>query len=386
MSVTVIHPTLNKIGGAERICLGFIKVLREDGCRVTLTTIEKTEWHFLEERFGPQTRPHKEEYLVERLPENSLAQIALTLLFFTPMLVLLRMRSKNRLIVNTYGDLVDSIADISYVNAVPIRVAHRFRRSGLPDSFPWRFAGQAYDFALGIMGKLFVRNIVLTNSTFMQNILKEFLGLDSIVVYPPVDLKRFISSQLESERKDLVVTVSRLRPGKNLELIPRIAKLVDKVDFVLFGIADEASKYTISKLAESLGTLEDEDRVKLMVNQSAKKLVDILASAKVFLHAQATEGFGIAIVEAMASGCVPIVPKAGGPWYDILDQRQGEYGYSYMTTKQASETIKMLIADEKLRTAVSARAAKRAQEFGASRFENAISRLLKRVHLQGAYR
>lgn len=38
----------------------------------------------------------------------------------------------------------------------------------------------------------------------------------------------------------------------------------------------------------------------------------------------ACEAFGIAIVEAMSLGCVPVVLRAGGPWHDILGDTQGK--------------------------------------------------------------
>lgn len=379
LSVTIIHPSLNRVGGAERVCLEVIKTLTEARYRTTLVTIERTEWHFVEERFGPQTRPSEEKYILEQLPKNNLAQIILMALSYIPMLLLLRIGSKDRFIINTYGDLVESIADISYVNAIPVRIAHLFSQSGLPSSFMWHFAGQVYDFALRLVERFFAPNVTLTNSTFLQSVLEEFLNVNSTVIYPPVNISRFIPFSKQYGRKDLVVTVSRLRPGKNLDLIPRIAKRVKKADFVLIGFTDEASKETASKLADSIGALGVEDRVALFVNQPAPKLASFLASAKVFLQTQTMEGFGIAVVEAMATGCVPVVPRSGGPWCDILAQRQGVYGYSYVNTEDAARAIDTLMTDEKLRSDVSVRAIERARTFDESFFRNAFSKIFTKV-------
>ena len=369
------------MGGAEKVCLGVIKALHKDGYKITLATIERTDWYSLEERFGPQVKPYKEKYLVGRMPIGKLAQVLLTPLFFIPMLLFLRMQVKKHPIVNTYGDLSESIADISYVNAIPVRIAHRVNQSGLPDSFVWRLAGQIYDFALKPLNRFFAGSDVLTNSTFMQTILKEFLGQDSTVVYPPVDLDRFARSPANSGRKDLVVTVSRIKPGKNLTLIPRIAKLVDRGDFVVVGAADEASKHTISRLVELTRALRVDDRVTFIINQPAWKLDAILKSAKVFLHSQTMEGFGMAIVEAMGSGCVPVVPRTGGPWSDILDQSQGKYGYSYQTITEAASLVSMLLENEKLRIEVSDRARLRAIDFDSAIFERKILKILERTYL-----
>jgi glycosyltransferase involved in cell wall biosynthesis len=379
LSVTIVHPSLNRVGGAERVCLEVIKALSEARYRTTLVTIERTEWHFLEERFGPQTRPSEEKYIVEQLPKNNLAQIILTILSYMPMLLLLRIGSKDRFIINTYGDLVESIADISYVNAIPARIAHLFSQPGLPSSFMWHFAGQVYDFALRLVETFFPPNVTLTNSTFLQGVLEEFLNINSTVIYPPVNMSRFIPLSRQSGRKNLVVTVSRLNSGKNLGFVPRIAKLVKKACFVLIGSADEAPEQMASRLVNSIRDLEVEDRVKLIVNLPACRLADVLASAKVFLHTQTMEGFGIAIAEAMASGCVPVVPRSGGPWCDILAQKQGVYGYSYMSVEDAAKVIDTLMTDEKLRSEVSARAIERARTFDESFFRNAFSKVFTKV-------
>ena len=80
----------------------------------------------------------------------------------------------------------------------------------------------------------------------------------------------------------------------------------------------------------------------------------------------------MSIVESMAAGCVPIVPRTGGPWFDVLDQKQGKYGYSYGSAQEAAEIIKMLVENEDLRKEVSARARERAMVFDSSVFEREI--------------
>ena len=68
----------------------------------------------------------------------------------------------------------------------------------------------------------------------------------------------------------------------------------------------------------------------------------------------------------------PVVPRTGGPWLDILDKKQGEYGYSYGSALEAADIIGMLVKNETLRSEVSARARERAMVFDASVFESKI--------------
>jgi glycosyltransferase involved in cell wall biosynthesis len=271
--------------------------------------------------------------------------------------------------VNTYGDLLDSVADISYMNAVPIRVIHRYRESGFSNSALWRMIAQAYDLSLKPLDKLFRKGLLLSNSSFMQEIMKKHLNRDSMIVYPPVDVKEFQSSKTSSHRENLVATVARLRPGKNLNIIPAMAQVVKEAQFVVLGLADQASKEAVRTLSKTIERLGVEDRVSLLVNQPFQILVDVLSSAKVFLHTQPMEAFGISVVESMAAGCVPVVPRAGGPWLDILAQKEGVYGFSYGSLKEAANRIKMLLEDNALRVDVSTRAMTRALEFDSAVFE-----------------
>jgi glycosyltransferase involved in cell wall biosynthesis len=297
-------------------------------------------------------------------------------LLFPLMLFFLKIRSRSCILVNTYGDLVESIADISYVNAIPIRIAHRFSQSGLQDSFAWRLAYVTYDIWLKLVEGIQSSTIVLTNSTFLQGILKNLCDLDSKVIYPPVKTCGIEPRNRQTQRRNLVVTVSRFRPGKNLDIIPQIAKMVQDADFTIVGTTYKSHDHTVSRLLQSIEALGVGDRVRLLLNQSRDEISEIMFSAKVFLHTQKTEAFGMAIVEAMSSGCVPIVPKTGGPWHDILGGTQGRYGYAYENLEEAAATIRSLVANEELRNQVSARAKELAQEFHNLQFDHEIQKII----------
>jgi len=51
----------------------------------------------------------------------------------------------------------------------------------------------------------------------------------------------------------------------------------------------------------------------LLFNISRENVRNLLWSSKAYLHTGENEPFGITIVEAMASGCIPIVHNSGGP-------------------------------------------------------------------------
>jgi alpha-1,2-mannosyltransferase len=54
------------------------------------------------------------------------------------------------------------------------------------------------------------------------------------------------------------------------------------------------------------------DYINLQINISFSKLIQLMQLAKVYFHPRIDEHFGISIVEAMASGLVPVVSDIGG--------------------------------------------------------------------------
>jgi glycosyltransferase involved in cell wall biosynthesis len=384
MDIVVAHPSLNRGGGAEKVCLTAISALMKKGYRVTLATIDRTDWPFLRETFGETSRPSREFYLMDEMNTKGMLQRAvLTLSCYLPELVLMKTKDQYDVMLNTYGDFVDSIADISYINAVPLRITHRYPASGFSRSALWRIMAQGYGFSLGAVDKIFPDNTLVANSKFTQDIVSRFLRRRSEVVYPPVETEKFRAKTVEnSQRQDLVTIVSRLRRGKQLDLVAKIAKLSKKGKFLILGLADEASQDATDSLMRTIKSLKVNDRIELLINQPFQKLADALASSKLFLSSQRSEAFGMAVVEAMASGCVPLVPRDGGPWFDVLDQEQGKYGYSYRNVGEAARWVDKLLGNESLREETSTRARVRASHFDSSIFQKEFLNVVQRVYMK----
>jgi hypothetical protein len=74
------------------------------------------------------------------------------------------------------------------------------------------------------------------------------------------------------------------------------------------------------------------------------------------------------------------VPRNGGPWFDILDEKQGKYGYCYRNLDEAARLVDKLLLNNILRLEVSARAQQRTEIFDSSVFENNIARIVERTY------
>ncbi|MBS7620839.1 glycosyltransferase [Candidatus Bathyarchaeota archaeon] len=375
----ITHPSLNRAGGAERVCISTIKALRDGGYKVKLFTIEKTDWHNLKFRFGETAKPYEERFLIKHVPGRDELSQALSIV---PLYLSMLMynKTKHNFMINTQGDLVSTIADICYVNAVPQRIAYQYSLNK-HQNFSWmRVSAKAYDLYLRAVEKVFKNNILLVNSNFTRKVVKRYLRRDSIIVYPPVEVDEFRRTEDFNDREDIIVTTARFRKWKHLNIIPKIAKLVGTGRFIVMGIVDEASNQVVEELKKAIQALGVSNRIQLLINQPRKRYLEVLKSAKVYLHTQPMEAFGISIVEAMASGCIPLVPQNGGPWLDILDCKQGVYGFSYSSISEAAAIITKILKSEQLRRGITLNATRKAQEFSSTNFEKRMLKIVNYIY------
>jgi len=372
----VAHPSLNSAGGGERVCLSLVEALRKEGHKVTLVTVDRTDWNRLK-KILDQYCPGQEHSLLPSLPKASspTMQGILLLGFYFVELLSLKLLKKDRLLISTCGEKVNSIADIVYVNGMPLRCAFKLPGIGVKR----KCYSKLYNLLLKTVDRLGTSTIV-SNSRFNQQTIRRCIRQEALVVYPPINLRRFVAAGKNGIRKNTVVSVSRFLPEQNLEYIPNIAEIVQDANFLIIGPSGATSNRVLEKLREMITKLNVDDRTEVLTNISSQRFLKALLTAKVFLRTLPNEPFGMSVVEAMAAGCVPVVPRDGGSWFDILDQKQGEYGYSYGSLKEAANVIKMLLENDDLRMEVSARAVKRAMDFDSSAFEKKILRIVEEVY------
>jgi glycosyltransferase involved in cell wall biosynthesis len=372
MKIIIASPSLNLLGGAQRACLHAINALRGTNCKLVLATIDKTNWALVETIFGETSKPDEELYLFSRMPEMPTLALmqALVALSYALHLFIITTRNKTSLVINMGGELVGNLGNIVYINAVPLRLMHLFPDTQPRPGFQWKIYSRLYSMFLILLGG--DAGTIVANSKFTQSVIEKCLGKRALVINPPVASNRIASGANWRNRKNIVVTISRFRSAKGLEIIPKIASSLKDCEFVLIGIVDRGSERCLKELSEEVERLRVQDRVHIFKNKPYSFTLAALSTAKVFLHTQSTEAFGMSIVESMAAGCVPIVPRTGGPWFDVLDQKQGKYGYSYESVQGAADIIRLLVENEDLRKGVSARARERAMVFDSSVFERKI--------------
>jgi O-antigen biosynthesis alpha-1,3-mannosyltransferase len=153
-------------------------------------------------------------------------------------------------------------------------------------------------------------DLFLTNSDAVAQRVRKFYRRDSIRVYPPVDLDRFVASP--DPRQGFYLTASRLVPYKKISLIVQAFSRSPQRNLVVIGEGPE-----FGKIAAMAGP-----NVRLLGYQPFESLRDHMQRARAFIFA-AEEDFGIVPVEAQACGTPVIGLSRGGLLETVIPGQSG---------------------------------------------------------------
>ncbi len=147
----------------------------------------------------------------------------------------------------------------------------------------------------------------ITNSKFISRRVKKVYNRNSVVIYPPVNIKEF---EFNEVKKDFYMTASRMVPYKRIDLI--VKSFVNMPDKTLIVIGDGPEFKKIQHLANG------HSNIKLLGYQSFTVLKQYMQEAKAFIFA-AEEDFGITPVEAQSCGTPVVAFGKGGTTETIID-------------------------------------------------------------------
>jgi glycosyltransferase involved in cell wall biosynthesis len=192
-----------------------------------------------------------------------------------------------------------------------------------------------------VIGMLRMADTILPFSEFGGREVRRYVRPRRMVTaYPGVDTERFQPAP-DGARESLVVTVSAavgqdyIRQ-KGLDVFVRAAAYVPEARFVLIGRFVDADAEALR--AEAPPNVEFTARA-----VSDEELVRYLQRARVYAQASAHEGFGVALAEAMAAGCVPVAVPA-----TAMPEVAGDTGFYAPLGNAAAwgEAIRQALADD----------------------------------------
>lgn len=225
-------------------------------------------------------------------------------------------------------------------------------------------------------------------SEFSRLWAKRRWGIDCTIVSPPVN-----TSFNHVAKEKIILSVGRFalrgqghrkNQEEMLEVHGRMQseRLLGWKYFCVGGLGDTPAH---EAYFEQLSAMAAKSGAAVVANLPRTELTSLYERASIFWHAsgygqdqnvhpELVEHFGIATVEAMAAGCVPVVIDKGGQ-SEIVEH--GVSGFVWETLDELKNYTTRLISDDNLRLQMSAAARKRAQMFSREMFlKNFVGRLL----------
>lgn len=195
----------------------------------------------------------------------------------------------------------------------------------------FKFLGDRYE-------NLMKNTLILTNSEYTRKAISNAFNVDAKILYPPVDVDTFRDAALKShQREDMILVISRIAPDKQIENAIEGARImrsrgIGKVMTIVGNLHHYDHRY-YQELKKMIADFDLSDYISLQTNISFNKLIQLMQLAKVYFHPRIGEHFGISIVEAMASGLVPVVSDIGGHTEFVPSK------YHFHTLSQAADVI-----------------------------------------------
>jgi glycosyltransferase involved in cell wall biosynthesis len=227
------------------------------------------------------------------------------------------------------------------------------------------------------------------NSRFTAAWVERLWGVEPVLLYPPVRpiVAAAAPAAAATPRRSTIVSVGRFfepRHGhgkKQLELVDAFRELIgtggaEEWQLVLLGGCDAANReYLLDVRRAAVGL-----PVTIHVNATGALVRDTVASASIYWHAaglgedpqrhpERFEHFGIAVVEAMSAGVVPVVLDAAGPAEIVVD---GVSGRRWRTPDELVATTAELLVDSAGRARLSVAAVERAADFSMVEFRRRL--------------
>lgn len=205
--------------------------------------------------------------------------------------------------------------------------------------------------------------VLIANSKTVQNRIKKYLNLDSKIVFPPCDIKKF----KWIKQGDYYFSFSRLYDIKRVDkIVEAFIKMPDK-KLIVASSGPELDK--IKKMARGC------ENIKILGYISDEKLLNLLGNCLSTIYIPLREDFGMNPVESMSSGKPIIGVNEGGLKETIVHQKTGILLNPDFKTQDIIRAVNEL--DAKKALSMREDCELRARDFSEDKFIKGIKNILK---------
>ncbi|PIU03845.1 hypothetical protein COT44_01010 [Candidatus Shapirobacteria bacterium CG08_land_8_20_14_0_20_39_18] len=341
-------PYLDTVGGGERYMLTLVVYLLSQGWKIDLIWDQPNIVKKIRERFGFDL--DKVNFIFN--PKNLIEKLKLT---------------KNY-------DLVFWLSD----GSVPLLFG---KNNILHFQVPFRNVN-----GKSLLNKIKLSRInnIVCNSSFTKEVIDKEFGINSRVIFPPIDVDSF--SPAKKENSIIYVgRFSQLLQAKRQDILIKVfKKMIDSGlknwKLILTGAVDIGGDDYYQELLKMAKNYP----IQVIKNPDFQTVKKLYAQSKIFWSAsgygideqkepQKVEHFGMTIVEAMVSGCIPLVVEKGGAKEIIIDQ---ENGFFWETEDQLIEVTKKILDDEKLLEKIQGKVIESGRRFSVENFTNKFNEII----------
>jgi glycosyltransferase involved in cell wall biosynthesis len=362
VNVAILYSHLKELGGAERVILKQVDMLRKRGHHADAF------FAYVDKNLRKETaNPHcyTKSYFTSLIPSDPAFRIVSSVPLAP--LTLQAFGDEHVLICHGYGPApwigylnkkTRGTKYISYIHSPP-----RFLYLKKAERALWRFNDvRETIFRLSrVMGPLLKRldhlgvvnsDAVLANSHFTARRIHDIYGMSVKVCYPPVDTKVFrimdektITQVRKAFGSPLILSTGRVVAVKRwewlLEITSRVVKDFPSATLAITGEISEENEGYIKRLLKLAKTMGIQRNVRFMGFRPEEELVKLYNAADVYAYSVPGEDFGLGPVEAMACGTPSVVWNDGsGPCETVIDWETGLKAKPYDNDDFAEKTMK----------------------------------------------
>lgn len=364
------------LGGGEVVAAWMIEALKEDH-DVTLFTCDAVDADMLNRMYD--TNLTAKDFRVINPPMSFLLR-KIPILGLLKYHILVRyyklLNKKFDALIGAWNIIDFGERGIQYIDSIEYNFdKYNLKPFHLPKIYQYapflrNFYKNLYCAVSGYKEESMKKNITLVISLWTKDIIQDTIGIDSIVVYPPVE-GEFPKIDWD-KRENGFICLGRISPEKEIEKVIEILSQARKnnpdIHLHIIGGAKDLV------YGESIKNLCDKNKEWCFLEGEiyGTKKAEFIARHRFGISGRVDEFFGIATAEMAKAGCIVFVPNSGGQ-VEIANNSQ----LIYKNKEDAIEKISKVLNDKNFQAELQKHLLNNNKKFSTENFKKEIKKIVE---------